>query len=160
LPIKRRQPGFTLVEVLVVLLVVGLVGAGASLGLEAWHSRDRAAALQRLRLVLEATAERATVRGQRLALELLPDGYRFQRYDTDGHWRPLHEPPLFVERRLPAPLAWRELKVDGQTPLEPTLLIFRSRPPEFALSIDDAGQLAVLRGSATGAVTLQAGAAP
>jgi len=122
----RHRRGFTLIEVMVVLLIVGIAGGTVTLGLGALRGRDVDLAAERLRLALANTAERASVRGQPLAVELLADGYRFLRYDNDGSWRAFSLPPLFVERRLPDALRWQKdafIAVDRDN-----RLIFERRP--------------------------------
>lgn len=136
----RRLPpthrGFTLVEVMVVLVIVGIVASGVSLGLNVLHGRDEVRAIERLRRVLEATAQRASTRGQSIAVELLADGYRFRMLGADGNWRLLEDPPVFGERVLPGGFAWGELSQNGKAvPAIGQRLTFTSRPPEYELAL-------------------------
>ena len=149
----RRGRGFTLIEVLVVLVIIGVVASGLSLTFDAMRARDTERELERLRLVLEASAERARVQGHALAFELMADGYRFSRLDTDGRWLPLEEPPVFASRVLPQGMRWAGLQGDSG----PTQrLVFSQRAPRFELAIDVDDQRRYLRGTATGAVSLRA----
>lgn len=143
--------GFTLVELLVVMIVIGIAVAGASLGLDALRGRDSALAAERLRWVLEASAERAQVRGRPIAMELLPDGYRFSTLDADGRWVAFDEPPVFAEKLLPQQMHW-ELRVEGR-PAE--RLVFGTRPPRFELVLHTPEGDITLSGSETGAVVQQ-----
>lgn len=128
--------GFTLIEVMVVLLIIGVLAGSVSLGIDALRGRDEARAGERLRRVLEATAQRAMTRGQSLAVELLADGYRFRVLGPDGHWGLLEDPPVFGERVLPAGFAWGTLVRDGQTTAAVgQRLVFASRPPEYELAL-------------------------
>ena len=61
--LRPRLAGFTLIEVMVVLVIMGVVATGISVGLDSLRGRDVDQALRRLRLVLEASADRALVRG-------------------------------------------------------------------------------------------------
>ena len=90
----RRSAGFTLIEVMVVLVIMGVMATGITLGIDSLRGRDADQALRRLRLVLEASADRASVRGRPIAVEFLPDGYRFSALDPDDNWRPLIDPPI------------------------------------------------------------------
>lgn len=144
--------GFTLIEVLVVLSIVGLVIAGVSWSLEALRHRDEDLALERLRHVLEATAERAQIRGQPIALELLPDGYRFSVLDTDGRWIAWEAPPVFAERRLPESFRWGPLQAG---PSVERRIVFGSRAPRFELTVHTPKGLMQYSGRSTGAVTLE-----
>ena len=89
-----RHAGFTLIEVMVVLVIMGVMATGITIGLDSLRGRDAEQALKRLRLVLEASADRAVVRGRPIAIEFLPDGYRFSALDADDNWRPLIDPPV------------------------------------------------------------------
>jgi len=145
--------GFTLIEVMIVLIIVAIMATGINLGLDTVHGRDESRALERLRRVLEATAERAMNRGQPLAVELLADGYRFWAQAPDGNWRLLIDPPVFDERLLPAGMAWTALIQTGKSDTERRLL-FGSRPPEYELKIATARGGASLSGRITGEVRL------
>ncbi len=146
----RRTAGFTLIEVLVVLAIVSLVAAGVSLSVESLRQQDTTREIQRLRLVLEATAERARTHGQPIAFELLADGYRFSRLDTDGRWYLLEDGPLFSERTFPSGMGWANLRSErGNT----QRLVFSQRAPRFVLDVDIDGTRVRLSGDPTGAVS-------
>ncbi|MDD3354599.1 prepilin-type N-terminal cleavage/methylation domain-containing protein [Zoogloea sp.] len=152
---RPRQAGFTLIEVMVVLVIMGVMATGITLGLDSLRGRELEQALQRLRLVLEATADRASVRGRPIAFELLPDGYRFSALDPDDNWRPLIDPPVFTDRPLPAGLSWSGLRLEGQAEAGATRLLFGTQPPEFQLRVLTPTGEALLRGRANGEVVLQ-----
>lgn len=150
----RPARGFTLIEVLIVLLILGIALAGVSLSIDGHAARDTRMALERLRFTLEASAERAQLRGQPLAFELLADGYRFSVQDASGKWVALDEPPVFTERVLPAPLAWAELSTEEDPNGANRRIIFRSEAPRFRLRLNAGALHATLDGRATGAVQL------
>lgn len=146
-----RSRGFTLVEVMVVLLVVGILSTSFTLGLDALRGREVDQSLARLRLVLEACAERAQVRGRPIALEFLADGYRFYNFSTDGRWRLFSDPPVFVERQLPEELRWGKLWVNGREQSDGRL-VFGSQPARFELVVQGPGGPVRFIGSETGEV--------
>ncbi len=147
-----RPRGFTLIEVMVVLVVIGLVATGIGVSLAALQGREAERAVERLRLVLEASAERAAVRGQPIAVEFLADGYRFSAFDTDGSWRPLLDPPVFSERVLPDDVRRGRLLVEGRDLSAEPRLVFASAAPEFRLTLDTPNGVVELVGRATGEV--------
>lgn len=148
--------GFTLIEVMVVLLIMSVAAAAVSLGLGSLHGRDEARALERLRRVLEATAERAMVRGEPLAIEFLADGYRFWAKGEDGNWRSLIDPPVFTERVLPEGAVWGNLARNGQAAASGVgqRLAFGVRAPEYELQVGTPQGTARYTGLLSGEVRL------
>lgn len=151
------ERGFTLIEVLVVMTILGLAISGVSLSLESMRNRDTDLASERVRWVLEAAAERARMRGQAIAFEPLSDGYRFSIRDVDGRWIAFDEAPLFVERILPEDLRWTSLRVEG---VEGDRIVFASRAPRFELRMRTPDASILLNGRPTGAVGLERLALP
>jgi general secretion pathway protein H len=117
--------GFTLLEVLVVMLIIGIMTTMVSLSLAPDTHRLLEDEAYRFARVLEQAAE-AGSEGELLGLTLTPDGYGFHRQDERGRWLranddflgphrwpdgvhvvALHEPPSAA----PWPM-WR----DGQSP--------------------------------------------
>ena len=151
-----RTHGFTLIEVMVVLVIIGLTATGIGVALDAVQGREASRAVPRLRLVLEATAERASVRGQPIAVEFIADGYRFSAFETDGNWRPLIDPPVFAEKLLPDDVVRGRLIVEGQDQSATPRLVFGTTPPEFTLELSTPSGRWNLVGRPTGAVSLTA----
>lgn len=159
-PLTPHRPahaagGFTLIEVMVVLVIMGLVATGIGVALDAVQGREASRAVERLRLVLEATAERASVRGQPIAVEFIADGYRFSAFDTDGNWRPLIDPPVFAEKLLPDDVVRGRLIVEGEEQSSTPRLVFGTTPPEFTLELETPAGRRILSGRPTGAVSVQ-----
>jgi general secretion pathway protein H len=140
--------GFTLIEVMVVLTIIALVATTLTLSISARREGDDD--LERLRLVLEAAAERAQIRGTPLAVDFLPQGYRFSIFDTRGYWTPIESEPLFAEQTVAAELVWRGLRVNGQ--VAPMTLVFGSAMPAFDLTIGSKEGDVHLLGQPTGNV--------
>ena len=147
-----RSQGFTLIEIMVVLIIVGVLAGSVSLGLDVLQDRDADRHIERLRLVLEASSERASLRGQPIAIELLNDGYRFTEYGVDGRWHALEKPPLFTEQRLPEGFTWGPLRQGGAGSKDQ--LIFGTQPPRFELELKSPQTAALYVGRETGQVAL------
>lgn len=147
---RRRAPGFTLIEVLVVLVIVGLMASLLSLDLRGLLAREDERELRRLRLVIEAAYERAQVGGSPVLIELTEGGYRFATLDIDNQWRPLNEPPILSERRLPGDWRWGELQQLARFPGAQTRLLLDDEPGEFRLRLLLPNGEAWLSGDANG----------
>lgn len=105
-PVRDRQAGVTLIEVMVVLVVVGIAASAAVMGL---NGADRSARAQaeavRLSRQLSLAVDEALVSG--LALRLVWDagGYSFQQWQATGdEWGPAPVPALAARHDIRPPL--------------------------------------------------------
>lgn len=101
----RRAGGFTLIEILVVLLLIGVTLSVVVLRLGRETDRLAQAEARQLVGLLRAMEQEAATGGRPLALEVLPEarGYRFLALE-EGGWRVIKGDPLWRPRRLPEPL--------------------------------------------------------
>jgi general secretion pathway protein H len=115
--IGRESGGFTLVEVLVTLVVIGIAIGLASLT----FGHDPAAQLRReadrLRSALEHAAQIAQWRRDDIVWQADGTTYRFLRPGTDGSWAPESEESL-VPHTLPAEVRIRAIGPAGD-PIAP-----------------------------------------
>lgn len=99
---RARHSGFTLIEILVVLVVVGLLAALAVMSMGG-SSRDREMEneVRELYLLMQTVSEQAVLNNTELGLIFEEGGYRFVAYDdrTD-EWKQPAE-PMFRRRSLP-----------------------------------------------------------
>jgi general secretion pathway protein H len=93
----RAQAGFTLLEMLVVLVIAGLLVSLASLQLTRNPRTDLNEEAQRLALLFESAGDEAQVRARQIAWQPIEGGFRFDIRTEDG-WRPLRD-DLFRARR-------------------------------------------------------------
>ncbi|MDQ7982333.1 GspH/FimT family pseudopilin [Paraburkholderia sp. SARCC-3016] len=86
----RRQRGFTLLEMMVVLVIAGLLVSLASLSLSRNPRTDLNEEAQRLALLFESAGDEAQVRARPIAWMPLENGFRFDIHTEDG-WRTLRD---------------------------------------------------------------------
>lgn len=96
-----KARGFTLVEMMVVLLIIGVVVtfAGFSLRGDPWAERIDEET-RRLAALLSLASEEAVMEARELAVRFDTDGYHFLLL-RNGNWVELREDPLLRPRDLP-----------------------------------------------------------
>jgi len=88
--LRSRAAGFTLLEMLVVLLIAGIIISLASLTLTRNPRTDLNEEAQRLALLFESAGDEAQVRARPIAWQPQAGGFRFDIRTEDG-WRPLRD---------------------------------------------------------------------
>jgi general secretion pathway protein H len=100
---RRDITGFTLVELMVVVVIIGVLIAGTLLSLGA-TGRDSQLEQERDRLVAmtQYVRERGELQTREYGLRCTPDGYQFLVYDTrSNQWQKDELDSTLRERRLP-----------------------------------------------------------
>lgn len=98
---RRRAQGFTLIEIMIVLLIItitiGLVGINLYRG-DNDRVRDEA---DRIVLLLQAAREEAILQGQVFGVQFTHEGYRFQRLNAKGELENIDTDDVLGPRTLP-----------------------------------------------------------
>lgn len=108
----RRAAGFTLLEMLVVLVIAGLLVAVVALAPSRNRRTDLAEEAQRLASLLESAADEAQVRSQAIAWQPVSGGYRFLQRTESGAWSPMTD-ELFRARRWSADVTGVSIRYTG-----------------------------------------------
>jgi general secretion pathway protein H len=100
--IKRRMPGFTLIEILVVLVIVGIIVAAALLSLGTLgDDRNLQTQARRLTTLLQMATDDATIQGRDFGIEVMTAGYRFVEHDPLlNQWFEVTDDDLMRKRKL------------------------------------------------------------
>jgi general secretion pathway protein H len=168
----HRASGFTLLEVLVVIVIIGIITSMAMVStrvLGGDHEMDQEAA--RLSAVLGQVREDAMMQGQDIGFRVDASGYDFLRYDSrNDRWLPVSDDPLLRERSLPAGLVTalvlesREVQLkprnqgDAQQALSPQVVVQASGdlvPFEVVFRREGTEEVRRVTGTVEGAIQVQ-----
>ena len=131
----KRRRGFTLIEMLVVLLIMGLF-----VGLVSAITRpdDRAVLrieAERLSQLLDFAAAEAQLTGKSIAWTADGAGYRFWRAGEDSTWSEIRDSDLLRARALPLGVAISGFRVEGMRPQGAMRLEFAPEGSSLAFTI-------------------------
>lgn len=107
LAISTKNAGFTLIEVLIVIIIVGVVMTFVSLNIGAKPSSAKHAA-QQLQSLLELARDEAILKGQVLGWQMSSQNYSFSRYKNKT-WQPLTADKLLRSYNLQPELEYKLL---------------------------------------------------
>ena len=133
--IPWRERGFTLIEMLMVLMIMGLF-----VGLVSTITRpdDRATLrleAERLSQLLDFATVEAQLTGKSIAWTADGPGYRFWRSGDDGLWSEIRDSDLLRARTLPLGMTVSGLRVENMRPQGSMRLEFAPQGARFAFNI-------------------------
>lgn len=133
--------GFTLLELLVVLFIIGITLGFATLTISGDDGADRLEReAERLEALMEMASEEAVLFGVEIGLDLTQEGYRFLRLDRDG-WRPVEGSTTPLRpRELPEGMELRLLQSEDEDNERARPLAPRGRPSGDDDEEDDADE--------------------
>jgi general secretion pathway protein H len=132
--LRARAQGFTLVEILVVVVIMAIVIGMALLSINV-TGRDQQIDQEGRRIegLLSLLHDRALIEGRDFGMRIQPTGYDFEYYDTRrGRWIRLDQEREFRKRDLPKGLSF-QLQLDSTVvvlkPVDPNLTDDSAPPP-------------------------------
>lgn len=155
----RHSGGFTLLELLVVLVIIGIILTFAVLSIGDGGRRDRLEQeARRIQAIFSLAGEEAVLRSQEFGVVLQKQQYTFVAYDGEA-WQPIVDDSLFREHALPDSMelelviddlpvdltAQTEKKKEDEKGPKPQLLLFSSgerQPFELTVAYRDPPPLA------------------
>lgn len=108
---RGRIKGFTLLEVLVVLIIIGILVSMVALSMNRPHGDELRTEAQRLQVLLEFAAQEALLQGKEYGVFFSPQGYEFRQLTAAG-WRSVEGVAQLRARQLPGEMRLR-LTLDG-----------------------------------------------
>lgn len=98
----QKDRGFTLIEMMVVLLVIGILVSTIVISVKTDDLEEHMEIeMQRLQALITLAREEAILQGYDMALALKEDKYLFQWYDTqEQKWLPVDDGQVFRERAI------------------------------------------------------------
>ena len=149
-----RVPGFTLIELVVVLLllaiVLGMVGVNLARD-DSGRLRDEAA---RLDVSIKAARQEAILQGRIFAVSLRHDGYDFLGLNDQGKLAALVQDDVLRGYALPAGVRIDAVSIDGNAAGEPAVIVLPpgGELPPFTIGLAAGAARWQLTGEANGSL--------
>lgn len=123
---RIRQTGFSLLEIMVVVVIVGIVISVASLSLGILRNdRELKTEADRFMALAEVAQDEATMQSREFGIELMTTGYRFVEYDALAEqWADVPGDDTLRLRALPE-------DVEFELYLEDKRIVLNNDPAEF-----------------------------
>ncbi len=166
----QRQKGFTLLELIVVTLIIGLMIGVVNLssGLNRQHNVQEE--IERLAALIDLAAQESIFKSAEIALEFEESSYRFLTL-IENEWQPIEADRILRQRQLPAGLEI-ELFIEGEKKeifsvevegtdkknIPPRIFLLSSgeiTPFEFSLKASDGDTLYTLIGRINGELEIE-----
>jgi len=151
----RRASGFTLLELLVVLVIAGIALGFVSANILPSEQKVLQDEAQRIALLMQLARDEAIVRNRPIAFEADSERYRFLVRDDNNGWQSISNDDMFRERPFRrAPIAMSIVPTTTVTPLR---IVFGREPVDkpFVLSLRIGDATASVRADGIGHFTVE-----
>ena len=127
--IKSKHRGFTLIEVMTVVFIIGVIITFASLSIGQNSDKTLEEEARRLQYLIKLASEESVLRSTSMSLAITKEGYQFDSIQGD-QFVPLEKDKLFRKREFPA-----DMKIDMEIQGQAVSFDNKDHPPRiFILS--------------------------
>lgn len=155
-PNPARFRGFTLVELLVVMLLIVIVLGIAGLTLHGSEARTLRTEAERLALLIETAHQESVLQGRVLVLAFAEDGYEFLTLDPQNELVPVSGDDLLRPRRFPVGVSVDDISIQGMHERKPRIILLPTGEwPEFSVTLIYGDARETLEGQANGEIRLR-----
>ena len=110
----KSERGFTLLEVMVVLVIIGIITGFAVLSVNSQSDQERIADIaRRLAVIMELNQQEAIILGEQRGMLFSATGYDLLGLSSNGHWQQLEGSALVAGYQLPQDITLA-LDVEGR----------------------------------------------
>lgn len=157
LPLSPRPIGFTLIEILVVIIIISIVVSVASVNFFRDDKQTLAEEAKRLALLLEHAREEALLTGKLIGWSAGDASYQFLVPDGEGKWQTKRDDDVLRPRTFALPIAWRDFRINGQPakPGDPLVFTNAGSALPFDFTLELSGHFMLIRGDALGHVSVE-----
>jgi len=153
--------GFTLIEMLVVLMIVGVALAMVSVNFAPDNRQALENEARRLALLFEQARDEAVTSARAIAWSGDNTGYQFSRRNAEWNWATIADEQIFRPRELPEPVKLADLRVNESKVGPDERLIFSPSGfnAPFALALAAGSERLTITGDAGGRIRIASGTA-
>jgi general secretion pathway protein H len=114
-----KQSGFTLIEILIVIVIVGITLTFALLSFGDFGGERRIiVAAEHFVNYVKLTQQQAILEAGTLGIKLQPTGYQVLRYSSDGLWNQMPDKSIYAYQSVPsnAKIEWKSTIKSNKSP--------------------------------------------